>query len=245
MFNRNSFIFLLIVALLMVFYAGCDDSSTSPKEEKPPTIESTTIEIPTKMQTAANNGDPGAAIAVSYITMANSFSGFTNILTPPENAQRSKPVGALDDTWTYTWSSQNLSLEMTVTETDEYVHWVMIYDGTDGVYTYNNFKFLEAMQYKAFDEGWMKVFDPMTTGLLWEYMWETDSNGTFHFDMYVYSEGNVEATVNVEVNSDGSGEVVIDLGSSGSYVVQWAADGTGSWTYYNSDGSVAQSGSWS
>jgi hypothetical protein len=241
----------LFLALATLVFAGCQKEDftnypgelTSKKLPKTPSItKSTPVEVPQSLLISSNSY---AQQAVGYINMANSMSAFSSFLTPPEDAQMSKSATGVNSE-TYTWSYSGLTVTWIYNETATHYTWDIYMDGT--YYTggdFTNELYFHAEEAIDGKSGSMAYYDIFTGAGTMTWDWYYDSNDVFHYN-YVFSEFKLE----IVVNPDGSGYVnyFIDTDSNSilelTYNYSWNADGTGSWIYYNADGTVSAEGTW-
>ncbi len=230
---------LLIIALI----AGCSEDKGTNGGPEAPKFQVKTINVPQKM---AQSQDPMAKMAVAYIGMANAIGSHTSLLSPPASAMKlAKPVSIQG--WTYTWTEDALSMTLEVSESGNNYVWEMFLNGTDGQFTYNNWKSMRAEEAKDGNSGLLIAYKPVTTEISMKWTWETDpQTEVYTFVLTTFGEGG--GKIEITSNPDDSGELAFYQDINGNYIltfgVEWLADGSGQWWAYDS-GDVSQTGSWS
>jgi len=232
---------LLIIAAI----AGCsgDKGTNSPEKSEPPAFEVRTISVPQKM---IQSQDPMARMAVVYINMANAISNYISFLSPPASAKKlARPVSVQG--WTYTWTEGSLAVTLKISETGDKYIWEVFLKGTDGKFTYDNWKSLHSERTKDGNSGLMIVYEPVTTNPAMKWTWEVDpETEAYNFVMTTFGDGG--GKIEIVSNPDGSGSLASYEGADGNYVlkfrVEWGSDGSGHWWTYE-NGNVASEGSWS
>ncbi len=188
------------------------------------------IVVPSGM---ANSQDPMAQLAVAYIQMANSISGYGGWFDPP-NGMR-----AAAESWEYTWTEGGLTITLVVEETSTMYTWDVWVDGNDGYYDYDNWHMFHAWEYIDGSCGGLEFYaiDEYMGELYWD--WCTDSEGVFTMTFYTSYEG-YSTEIELVVYPDGSGSLSYYFDGALDMLVEWNADGSGQWWTYN----PADSGSW-
>ncbi len=234
--------FLLVATLSIMLIVGCssdDDNPTGPggtTEIGLPNLSELAVDIPAAMQTASSS-NAGAANAVTLINLANSFVSYTNWLVP---GGVSKIVSTADTT--ITWNDGNLTVVLTVTEVESMINWSVSLNGSDGQQIFEDFVFIRGSTELDGSSGNMSIFSPQTGSQeIISWSWATMSNGIFHME---FSSALGEIGVLIEVNPDGSGTMSQRAQSVTLFSSSWNADGSGSYTYYDGQGNITDSGSW-
>jgi hypothetical protein len=245
----NGFLKTLMFVLTLSLFVGCssddeDSNPTGPENggDNPPTINVKTITVPQAMQNAANNGDPGAATAMTYINLANSLPAYAQFFNPPEGAAKLSSISAVEGEWT--WTQDGATFTLTSTETTDSYLLTLTVEGTFNGTTYSGQKLMESTVSKDGNTGELFFYDPDAGVPALTFNWQIESDGTYHLEMVAGADYG-GATVEMTINPDNSGTLNIDTADGGSWHIQWASDGSGSWTQYDAGGNPIDSGSWS
>jgi hypothetical protein len=247
----------MIAAVFLIGAAGCssDDKSTGPGTGggEAPEFGITNVSIPTAM---TESSDPMAQMAVGFVGLANSFSGWFGFMTPPVTAAKVVATyGSQDGPWVTTWSDGNLTVTVTVTETSDRYTWEVMANGSADGITYNNFTLIYAEVHKDGSQGSMEVYDPTTDQLVLSWNWSSAPDGTYHFTMTGYDTSALLAAspnsetlqISVTVNPDESGGIEYRLGDGSSFELafraEWQSSGAGEWWNY-SNGEITETGTW-
>ncbi len=217
------------------------------------------IEIPSALSSSTNQE---ALTINSYLQLANGMSGWLGLLEAPQGATKSNiPVGrkgskngrTQEDVVVYTWindvgSGTTFTVSYQISESATAYIFETFWKINDGDFV----RVLYAEESKdELRNGFMEVyaFTPFDTdsGVLTEsyffrYEWNENAAGQFNFSI-VDSESDFR--IEVVVNPDGSGLLTYELGGTRLYEATWNAAGTsGTYTTYDFDGEVVDSGSW-
>lgn len=237
---------LLLTLILFSFFAACssddDDGPTEPDDngDSPPTINVKQVTVPQTMQTAAQNGDPGATQAMTFMNLANSLPSYAQLFNPPQGSGKVSSTSAASGEWT--WTQDGTTFTLTSTETAEGYKLTLTIDGTFNGKSYSNQILMESTVSKDGNTGEVLFYDPDSGSPALTFNWETEADGTYHLDMEAGSEYG-GFTGQMVVNPDNSGTLDLDYSSGERWEIQWTSN-SGSWTLYNADGSVAQTGNW-
>jgi copper(I)-binding protein len=229
--------FFAVLALVLVIGCSGDDKSPTGNNggTQEPAFSIDSITVPDAMMQST---DPMAQQTVMYVMMANAFANYGTWFTPPTTAGNGPP-------WTYTWTVENLTVTLTIKEEGNNWVWDITWNGTDGVYTYNDWLFIHAEQAKDNSSGQLIIYEPVTTIVAWMWTWSVDAQGVYTLVMTSESDGS---KIEVSVNPNDSGELKVYETINQNYVmtlkVIWQADGSGQWWTYDENGQTG-SGSWS
>lgn len=235
---------ILFVLILLSFFAACsddngDDNPTGPDDDgnEPPTLNVQQVPVPQAMQTAANNGDPGATQAMAYIQIANMLPSYAQLLNPPQGSGKLPSTSAVNGEWT--WTQDGATFTLTSTETATGFEMTLTVDGTYNGQTYNGGILMEASGTKDGSSGELYFYDPGSGVAELTFNWETLADGTYHLTI-----NTSDAAVELYYYSDGSGSLDVNMQNAGSWDIDWASDGSGTWMQYDASGSLIDSGSW-
>ncbi len=230
--NRLTIWMVMLAALACLVFVGCgdDDDSNPTGSSSGPSVQPALADgIDAPVSNLQASGNQYCSMAAVYISMAQGFSPFFG---PSAGASKHHyPGQAQDDSTVYTWSEGGMTVKMVFKETTTQYIWYAIVSGADpddGT-TYNDFKLIEAREYKTGMSGWMKAWDADTGELAIEWTWSLVSN-VFGMTMVVY-DGNDTLSIEVDVNADGSGRCEFFEDGTSVWWVTWNADGT-SGQYY-------------
>ena len=223
---------LTLTAALIILGCGGDDNGGGSNQIEP-SFEP--VEIPQGLQDAAGS-DANAALAVAYVQLANSFSNYNMYFQPPSKSFAPTKPGATDDTTT--WSYEGTTIEYySWAEGDNYYWEIYV---TDNIYTHC--KFIDYSESKSGTNGEYRLFTDCgeTPAFLWN--WQFNASDIFTVTMLSESDA-----IQVIVNPDGSGSVTNfygGLNSQQQHVLSWNSDGSGNYTFYDTQGGVDDSGNW-
>ena len=237
--------FLMMLVFLLVVGCSEDESPTKPANSEPttqpPAWDVDTIKVPQKM---AESQDPKAQLAVCYITLANTISGYGLYILPPSTDEEFPGTSSQDGLfWTYTWTVEDLTITEKIWETEDKYVWHLIFNGTDGEFTYENWKFIHAEATKDGKSGHMIVYEHGTTEVEVQWTWNTDAQGVYTFVM-TSDDDRIEITVNLDYSGKLEFFEEVDDNYVLSLKVEWQSDGTGQWWVYE-DGKITSTESWS
>jgi hypothetical protein len=242
-----------LIALMAVSFSCSDDD-----KEPQPNIEdaalslaesSEVLEVPEALLTS---DDPNAQLAASWIEMANGLSANLAMFTPPANAARSTdlitPVNgrvASNSGVVYTWSDPSYgSVAYQITDASDKYTFELFYKGLDDTGYY---RYLYAEEMKDRSEGYIALYDAWGTEtdtrdaelMRWEW---SRAKENFTFKMTV-GENDLSFTVTVNTKTK-AGSVVYNESSVKMYEMNWNADGSGAWKYFDETGAVTEEGTW-
>lgn len=243
--------------LLLIFAAGCgtDTGVNNPVGTDSYTNNSGGVPAPSAALEAApipdalaNSSNPEVRKAVQYINEFNSFQQYNGYLTPPEGSLTArKPDGVNAPDYVYVWTTGSLTITMNVWDNASVYAYEMIFDGTDGYYTYTNQRFLEVSVNKNGMAASMTVYDHthvLSPGdILVTWAWSMAPSGVINFSMETLYNA-----LNFTIDPYGpSGIIEAWLKDAGvlkiAYRVEWFSDGTGYWESYDY-GVLLASGAW-
>jgi hypothetical protein len=234
---------LIIVSIIFACSKDEEADPQQPADNNPPEYSVKTVEVPDQM---SQSNDPGAQEAMSYIYMANSFTGFTGMFNPPQKNGIYKSTND-GPPWIYNWEVDDESGQYTVTmtfdEDNTHYYWSVVIDGVmDGI-VLQDFTFLYSEQTKDDSEGLIRLYDPESQDLDVDIFWSTDTDGTYHFTFSEPEYMKIEITEYL----DGSGFLAVYDWIIEQFLIsfeaEWNADGHGQWWSYI-DGILDDQGVW-
>lgn len=244
--KRRIAIWIIVILFISLLFSCSDDGGSTGPEETEPEWETQTVTVPDNMQ---QSQDPMVQMAVGHINTANNMMNtYSSFLQPPEKAKVSSPGSYYEKEgpWTYSWSENNLTITLTINESEDDYEWTVVLDGTDGEYNYDNWTYIYATTSQNNSNGHIKVYKQVTDNVGAEVIWSTDDAGVFNMTIEQFYDTQTKSEL--ISNPDGSGEVNHYEYMEGSYVIQfkaeWQTDGSGEWWIYDDNGEVENSGSW-
>lgn len=230
---------VLVVLTAMTLLAGCDKES-NPIDDTPskkPTAPTLSMSGPN-----TNSTNQFALQAQSFSQMFNGYAQFFTAFASLEGEQNG-------NTWTYTYNFGTITETITVTQqSDGSYTWAVIFNGTDGEVTYNNWKAMEGTSSADSKSGSWKVYTENSTQLEAELAWNTDAQGNETGMLKSYTNGVLNEQLDIVNNIDGSGSMKMYQKKNSSndlflnIEITWIANGTGAYTVYNENGAVVESG---
>lgn len=201
-----------------------------------------------------SSDDPQAQLAASWIMQANAMSSYLQYFNMPAGAQKSEAkitasngrVKGAGDHVTYVWEDENSGQSVAFQiseESDQYVFeiFLKLEAGADFL------KYFHAEEKKDRSEGFMKIYDIFgiygdDASVVWiNYEW-TRAGDIFNLSITEYSESfHVDITVDQNTKA---GSVTYYFDGSKEYTLTWDGAGNGTWAYYNEEGTVTESGTW-
>ncbi len=234
---------ILLVVILFSFFTACSDNNNNPSSpdngNNPPTLSVKQIPIPQAMQTAANNGDPGAAQAVAYITIANTLPAYAQFFNPPANAGKISSTTATLGSWT--WTQNGTTFTLVSSETDNGYEMTLTVNGSFNGKTYSNAILFDVTMPLDQNSGELYFNDPNTGNPILGFIWENLSDQSYHLTI-----NDTEGSTTSEFYSypNGSGTLNINNQGVNSWEIDWGSDGSGTWTQYDPENNPIDSGSW-
>jgi hypothetical protein len=245
-------LFLLGIALFAVSCSKDDDAK--------PSLEEATLSLTSNNQVItapaamASSEDPYAQMAAGYVGIANSMSAYLSYFNKPNGAVKSTTkitaangrTAEAGDVIVYTWTDANSGTSIAYQiseESDRYV-FEIFYKGSGQS---DWLKYFQAEEKKDKSSGFMKVYDIFgITGddasvALVDYEW-TRVGDILNFTVTDYSGAiKVELVINTKTKA---GSVVYTFDGVKAYSMIWESNGNGSWAFYDEQGNVSESGTW-
>lgn len=181
-----------------------------------------------------NSADPNASLAfIQASSLRSTLSAYTGFMTVPANADyyAGKVIGS------WHWSYQGYAGEYILEENGSRYEFSYIWTSQGApFYSFNGW------EEKDGTEGYMNLEFDGTDAIT--IAWQQLSNGGYSIDMRLYDGSTVSTRYMGVYNADGSGS--IDLYEDGiiSYEASWNANGSGSYTSYDYNGAVDETGTW-
>ena len=239
---------LLAVGLALLAFSCSKDEEPSLKDQKLSLSgEEQVIVAPSALLTSQ---DENAQTTSSYIALANGLSSYFSYFNIPSGASKSKTkitasngrVASTGDFYVYTWTdaSTGYSIAYQISEeSDSYVFefFFMMPGSSDWL------KYMHMEEKKDRSSGSMKVYDIFNSDasvVILECNWSRAGN-IFNFTMNMFGDGKIVLTYN---ESTKAGSVEFYSSDVIYYSSTWDAAGNGTWAYYDEEGNVADSGTW-
>lgn len=245
-------LFLSVFALLFSISCSKDDEVGADLTEVEFSFDASNPPID---QTIISNlsmlGDNNAATIAGHLSTANGMSNWLSFFQENPNAvQSNTPIGscggsALVYTYTASAEGETISIAYQICEsTDKYVFQIFVSE--------NGGDFQELIYAEETKDdlrnGYMEIFgaDPSDSDLgntaVFRYTWTEATDGSFEFTASSDLGGYL---LTIDVNSDQSGELSYTIDGDLIYEATWNAAGTaGTYTYYDGEGNVEDSGNW-
>ena len=191
----------------------------------------------------SSSTDVNAQQAISLVTDALDFESSGFVFAPPNEAEAVKEKSG---EWEEKWSSGDLPQTLHIEAVSGRNRWKIFYEGAQGGKTFNNWRFMDAVQRPDLSSGHVTLFKVGTVETEVEWVWYTLEQNEYKIIKQYY--GDPPYKIDISIKSDNSGKVdKFAPNSSGSMVYDvkfsWAADGTGSyWTF--EDGKQTGFGTW-
>ena len=225
---------LFVVSLIAVMLiSACSDSSTSSTSSDPP---GDAMQLPA-FETAISPNHPDFN-ASSVNAVVNSLGLYFLFINAYAN------IGDLNwdqngNSWTYSQTSNGLTISITITESgDSYIITMPMSGTIDGDTIDADIAKATYKKDGSSGEWHLFAYDENPAYEIFGYSWIVAPNGTLSATGTVYSESSVvELIYQVTINTDKSGTYTMKDGNS--QLIQeaaWNADGSGSLTIYDSQG---------
>ncbi len=225
---------LWFVFALVLFAAGCaEEESTAPSNTAPP-LPLIQIKPPT------STAEP--AIQATYYVQA-----INGLLIYPSLFQGMQPT-ANGGTFTWTIAQGELTITMTaVRQADGTFAWTLKLNGiTAQEETFENFTWMSGTTSSDGKTGSFDFFEEGTTSKSASLQYTVSASGVINATLRLYdSVGSVYGKYVGVGNPDGSGSIDVYEGELlRIYRAVWLANGSGTWTTYDVEGQVTDTGSW-
>lgn len=232
----------LLAFALLVGVGGCSkksDNPTAPATTTAPSFPKETFKGPT-----TNSSDYNVGIVNGYVAVANAYSNYFNFFAGTNATQNGNTW-----TWSVTNGTESVVFSMTKQSDGSYT-WKWVVNGTDqsSGRTYNNKTLFEGTVSADGKNGEWKVYQDTTSLLTADFVWATNSSGKLTGTLNLYHDdgSTIDTKYQIINNSDNSGEVDLYSGTVLVYKATWKADGSGTWTTYDStSGNQTATGTWS
>lgn len=219
---------VLVLSLVLTFACSKKKNSTEPENNTPPALpQQTSSNVPNNapdhVKGMAAAADAFATSGYGYMAMGYGGQGVQN-----------------GNTWT--WATTVEAMTVTVKSTlndDGSSNWQVILNGTDGVNTFNNWVMMAGQVSADQKSASWTVYETGTQTVAATWTMVIDDNGNVTKTIVSGTMKLVSVS-----NTDGSGSLKEYQNDNLSFEASWGSDGAGSWTAYNADGSVADSGPW-
>ena len=235
--KKVKFIFIIMVLPLILMISCNKETEDEAPEYISPTERSVIVNIPSGLQTKAEDGDMNALMATVYMGLANTLSGFSGSFKLPSNAQIQNKKS---NSYIYNWSMNNFSYWITYSILPDKYTWTYDYEFPDNP----RFTFIYAEENKTAKAGAWMIYDREEPGLkVWNYQWNINSLNSFIASIKFNVTGNSnEGIFEIVANTDNSGSFLYKIGLLNKAEILWNANGSG--TYKIWDGEVLRTGFW-
>lgn len=126
-------------------------------------------------------------------------------------------------------------------KSDDTVDWAITVNGSNSSVSYNNWTAMEGNANMGGTEGDWNIYHENSTVVLADFYWTVDDNDVRNGFLSLSEE---DATYEIVNSPDHSGNVVVKEGSVTIYHAIWDETGAGSWTRWDEQGNLIESGSW-
>ncbi len=243
---KLKYIYIILMLLLILTSCSDDDNSISPESENQSAkqLSMKEIDLPSAMKQSNN---PHVFSAQLYITTINAFSNFSLYFTPPSNVSAINKSASINEDWSKSWNLQNgLTINFNYFENTTNFGWTVNLDGSDGVSTYNNWKFLEAEETIGSNSGFFRTFIPGASDIGSEWTYSNTASGMYQVNLKTFSNGINDERLEVISNTNFSGTLnrysIDNNVESLRKTITWTSAGTGEWWEYDLDGNVKETG---
>lgn len=244
----NKFKFLLpiiLIAFTGLLFSCSDKDDTEPEttQDTAPAFQGKSIEVPDGLQQSNN---PGAQEAKSFISIANGFTGYAGMFSPPQKSGEYKSTND-GSPWVYSWEvsdqTGSYTVTLTITETDSETNWTIVLNGEMDGLALVDFTYLYGAETKDGKSGLIRMYDPESNSLGFEASWSTENNvDTFRF--FVPEEIEIIVTQ----YPDNSGSLNVYEWTNGQFLLDfsaiWSASGSGESWEYDDDGTLINHEVW-
>ncbi len=145
----------------------------------------------------------------------------------------------------YVWevSAGGFTATIEATKTDDgSVDWVVTINGSDGNLSYDNWVAMRGTSNIEGTNGEWHIFAENSTDEVGVFTWQVLDNGVKIGTFTINEPSIIYEVIN---NADGSGSFIKKEGGVKVYEAVWDAAGNGSWTLWDLQGNVVDSGNWS
>lgn len=237
-------LWLLMLVFLLVLLAGCSSNEENPiaptPKSEPPEFALKEVSFPQSMTSSTHTM---AKKAIEMVTDAMNFDGTGAFFTAPTGAQvllESKVA------WEYSWDTANLNRRLAITLLSGQYKWQLYYTGTANNVTFDNWRFMEAVQKTDKSNGHIYMYRENTGQIVQEWVWYTLEKDEYKFVAQDF--GDAKSKIEITLKADTSGKVEFYLPSTSGGLVynmrmSWDAQGAGAWWTYD-NGVQKESGTW-
>ena len=226
----------LSIVLLIIAFSGCKKDDSGGMEVAQMKLEEklSKLDVPEVMKNSTNSYAETAVGCVDYVKGISDYFSWFDI---PDDAQYQGLKSTQGEV--YTWSYGGFSIWETYNDTGSKYTWQVDIDGGAG-----RQKYLYSEEDYNGDNGRMEVSDYTTSDndLIYSYVWYFNSAGDATLT-WQDAAGSFKYEVKSNIDLSGSAKMY-SIGKL-FYNFQWNSDGSGSCEYYDTDGSVILSDTWS
>jgi hypothetical protein len=240
---------LLLSAVVIASACSDDDDKKSSLESAKLSFTANTkaIEAPEAMQ---NSDNEYAQMANGWVQVANGMTQYLGYMEAPAGATKSSSritagnarAKAGGDVLVYTWTDEQTGYSIGYQiseESDKYVFEIFLRE-SGSVWV----KYFYAEEKKDRSAGLMEIYNiwgDNTSEVIFKYAWTRSGD----ILTLTFSDSSDESSLVITVNEKtGAGSVTSFNGNIKTYEMIWDAQGNGTWTYYDAEGNVDDSGTW-
>ncbi len=230
---------LVLILLTLSFFFACKEKTTSSNDDPPatPSLEDVQIEAP---ENAPDEVQTYVDLANGYMGLGYGFGSYTSGESDYDNG-----------VWTWSYTNGQLTLYVTAEDNgDGTVTWKWIWDGTDSYgQVYDQWVFLNGTYDKEGKNGQWTMYYTNSVQAVIAAEWSTTAGGVKNLEVNYFEEDGTEILRYVVVsNPDNSGSFSYFYEYEGSMILAlqatWNAAGAGSYTTYDTDGTVVSTVTW-
>ncbi len=225
--------FAIVFLALLVVSVGClDRNNPNDPQNAAPEIPQLILfhgpsgnGVPEALQNSIEEFNANMATGYTYLSIAT-------ITSPDANDNR------------YVWQVSAggfTAVIEAVKQEDDTVEWTVTISGSDANHSYDNWVALRGTSNMEGTEGEWHIFEENSTNEVGVFVWSVDDHGVKHGQFTAHSGDVVYEITN---NPDGSGSFVKKVNGVKVYEAIWDASGAGSWTSWDTNGNVIDSGNW-
>jgi len=232
-----------ILAILILIIAGCSDSGD---DITGPVISDVIAPYPAKAvyphDPMAQCGNYYAGQAAQHLSVATDCLKFFDA---PEFPDRITSLNNPQDTITRIWQIESLTVTLRLNLTIDGYQWDVYLTGTDNGITYDDWKYIYALQTHADSSGMMFLYENNETKDTTTWDWTSNITGNIEMNMS-WNDNDFQNNLETLFRPDYSGYARHSINDSLRWEVTWDnsnSESSGEWTDYMGESTL--SGTWS